>query len=348
MRSPSTSRPQALFEHGRKRDEKPVAHGPLARPENLASLARLNTRFHEFVDYASTFLNHSSNSTSWYARCFANYRKYVSEGLALPPDEFEARARAIEEWVRWNRRAGTMSDITINNYWRGLRVFFKDVEARDGLESPFAKTKAPGFRDAAPKALEEVACARILAAADSYPWPAPYREYKRMLGVAVVAVMLYAGLRRAEVVKLQYVDLQEKTIRIVGGKGKCGGRDRVAYVSPDLKRILIAFLQERRRAGIVQPELFVSLRSKQGITLVMLRRLLEKLSRAAGVRFSAHMLRHSFVTHLLHSGVDLHLVRDLAGHRQISTTLNYLRVFDEDLEQAITRLKYRPDGNRGR
>ena len=58
------------------------------------------------------------------------------------------------------------------------------------------------------------------------------------------------------------------------------------------------------------------------------------------MKFSSHVLRHSFVSHLLHAGVDLHLVRDLAGHRNISTTLGYLRVFDEDLEAAIKRLKY--------
>ncbi len=340
MYFPHTARPKADFARNPDNAEQPLAVDGTPHPENVASLERLDARFAEFVDYAKTFMNHSENSLRWYRRSYANFRHYLDEGRALSPEAFEERIRAIDEWIRWNRRRENIADISINTNWRGLRMFFKDLETRDLVPSPFRGMRAPGFRDAAPKALDANSCVRILAAAENYPWPDTHRSFKRALGVAVVGVMLYAGLRRGEVVRLQFGDIQGTTLRIIGGKGKFGGRDRVAYVSPDLQRILFAYLQERRRLGITQPELFVSMRTHGGLTLEMLRRILKKIAGAAGVKFSAHVLRHSFVSHLLHAGVDLHLVRDLAGHRNISTTLGYLRVFDEDLEAAIKRLKY--------
>lgn len=335
-------RPSAVSPSAVQSEESHSALTGTPRPENERFLTRMDARFAEFIDYATTCINQSQHSVQWYRRAYVRYRAYVAEGLPLDPTDFEARALAIEEWVRAMRRDGRVRDVSIATYWRGLKRFFKDVEQRDGHASPFQGLKQPGFRDAAPKALDGDACLRISEAARNYPWPSPHRDYKRSLGAAVVGLMLYAGLRRSEVVRLQLADVEEGTIRIVAGKGKFGGRDRAAYVSPDLRRVLHEYVRERGRVGVTAPELFVSLRGQRPFTLNLLRRLLERLSVAAGVKFSAHMLRHSFVSHLLHSGVPLHLTQRLAGHRSITTTMGYLRIFDADLASAIRELRFDP------
>ena len=51
-------------------------------------------------------------------------------------------------------------------------------------------------------------------------------------------------------------------------------------------------------------------------------------------RVSPHTLRHTFATHLVRAGVGLVTIRDLLGHRLITSTQIYLHVTAEDLRAA--------------
>jgi len=54
-------------------------------------------------------------------------------------------------------------------------------------------------------------------------------------------------------------------------------------------------------------------------------------------RVSPHQLRHTFATHLIKAGVGLVTVRDLLGHRQITSTQIYIHLTAQDLRHAAQR-----------
>ena len=55
-----------------------------------------------------------------------------------------------------------------------------------------------------------------------------------------------------------------------------------------------------------------------------------------------HILRHSFATHLLDEGVDIHVVRELLGHESIRSTARYTRVSKKRIRETPSPLDLLP------
>jgi integrase/recombinase XerD len=63
------------------------------------------------------------------------------------------------------------------------------------------------------------------------------------------------------------------------------------------------------------------------------------LEKAGLPKIRPHDLRHSFVSNLVAAGVDLKTVQELAGHRDISTTLGYMHLRTERLQAGVKALE---------
>ena len=93
--------------------------------------------------------------------------------------------------------------------------------------------------------------------------------------------------------------------------------------------------RQARGAGKPQDPFFRS-RLKKGLTRNGVYQRVRCYAQQAGIhkRVSPHQLRHTFATHLVQEGVDLVTIRDLLGHRLITSTQIYLHVSALDLREA--------------
>jgi site-specific recombinase XerD len=74
----------------------------------------------------------------------------------------------------------------------------------------------------------------------------------------------------------------------------------------------------------------------------MLTDLLRRVARRSNLRYSgAHVLRHTFCSHLAMRAAPMFAIQELAGHRDLSTTQRYMHLSPSALTDAI-RLLERP------
>ena len=73
-------------------------------------------------------------------------------------------------------------------------------------------------------------------------------------------------------------------------------------------------LSTDRRAGVVR---------RHHVSESVVQKAVGNAARAAGTHkpVSAHTLRHTFATHLLLNGVDIHQIQEYLGHAHVETTM---------------------------
>lgn len=150
----------------------------------------------------------------------------------------------------------------------------------------------------------------------------------------LLALAYSAGLRMNEVrvLKIADIDLDRKQIHVRQGKGK---KDRYVVLSNLIASKFQFYLDALKPAVYLfegqTPGEPMGERSVQYV----INEALQKTNIKKAV--SMHTLRHSFATHLLEDGVDLHSIQRLLGHSRIETTLVYIHI-----AQIKTKLAHSP------
>ncbi len=137
---------------------------------------------------------------------------------------------------------------------------------------------------------------------------------------AIIAVLLDTGIRLAELIGLQPADLlvDDGLLKITGK----GDKERMVPVSSSVSAYLSAWLHIR---GDQPGPLFWL--SRDGVKM-----LLRRIQRETGLHLHSHKLRHTAATKLVRSGLDLHTVRRILGHNQLSTVEIYLSLSNDDIK----------------
>lgn len=153
-------------------------------------------------------------------------------------------------------------------------------------------------------------------------------------------VMYGAGLRISEAIALEVRDIDgaRGVLQVRHGKGD---KAREAKLSPTLYEWLRQYWARERPP---LPYLFASPKTGKLPRPATVRKALARAAKEAWVkkRVTPHVLRHSFATHLLDEGTDVHVVRALLGHASIQTTARYARVTQKRVRETPSPLDLLP------
>src|SRR6266545_2698491 len=201
-----------------------------------------------------------------------------------------------------------------------LKCFFRFlVEEERIVRDPALPLRTPKKREALPDTLTMTELERLLAqpARDDL-WERHFAgkaERDRLL----LALMAYAGLRRSELLGLDWddVDLERRLLRVRKAKG---GRQRTLPIHPALAPLFLDYLQCRARDP--EPALFTGVQGRRLSQTIMTQTFL-RYARAAGVterkRVTPHTFRHVFASELLRAGANLRQIQELLGHKHLDS-----------------------------
>lgn len=279
----------------------------------------------------------------------------------------------MRAWRHARQRDDGAAPATINRGLSALRSYGGWAVANGLLtEDPTTEIGDVPLPPLAPRSLPPAGVDALLRATRTQKNP-----LQRLHDEALLALLIYAGLRAQEVcdVQLRDVDLAGGTVIVRSGKA---GKARRVPLHSDAQHLLHRYL-----SGVRCPSGLPAVGSSQerepllgriamaaqgrplqpGITQRVVQRTVERLGAQAAAqlrveagreprleqaarlldlaqrveRATPHTLRHSLARRLLASGAHLSEVQRVLGHSRLSTTGIYLTPSENDLREAISR-----------
>lgn len=201
-----------------------------------------------------------------------------------------------------------------------IRSFFKFLYRKEIIDTdPSGRVDSPSIEDKEAAYLTEKQVKHLLDITEkTSPRGSYWRDY------AIILTFVYAGLRLSELVMLNVgdVDLEDGGIKL----NRKGRKIDFLPLNEELGATLREYVGRRKRLDAKTDALFLS---KLGNRLSprSVHYIVKKYLRKAGFtdgKYSAHSLRHTFISLHFKRGTPLSEIQRFAGHKQIQTTQIYI------------------------
>ncbi|MDQ6803648.1 MAG: tyrosine-type recombinase/integrase [Actinomycetota bacterium] len=262
-----------------------------------------------------------------YAHQVRRYLAWLGDRLPVDGDPLadgDARDWAVRDYKRHLKAVERWKPASVNLALAALDSFYTQL----GLGRPIVRRE--DLAKGAPRAISEEEQRRLLRIG----------ERAKARDRAIVVMLLYTGLRLAELVALDVDDVKISPRKgvVVVRSGK-GDAYREVPLNALVRQVLEEWTAERKKRAPEDERGFFLGRSGRRLSKRSVDDVVRGLGEDAGVKLSAHILRHTFLTRMVRQGSDLVLVAELAGHRRLETTRRYSLPSDIDRLLAVENLQ---------
>ena len=223
---------------------------------------------------------------------------------------------------------------TFRNHRQNLKSFFDWCVKRKWVkQNPVDDIEKPKLEKCLPRCLYKEDARLVLGNAACHSWGS---ELERSRNVAMIATMMMAGLRLQELLNLEVsdVNLAGGDILVRQGKGK---KDRLVPMHPKLRDFLRSYLAVKTKWGKPSQWFFTGVKSDKKLLPKDLQRICRKISTASGVKFTPHMLRHTFARELIDNDFNLYKLKEMMGHTDVTTTQRYLAISRQGIKDSLAQ-----------
>jgi integrase/recombinase XerD len=233
---------------------------------------------------------------------------------------WRASQQDLEDWLTTT----TPMASTRNNRITALRHFFLFLESEGHRNNnPTEKVTYYPVPDSLPKALSKEEATKVFQAAKRHSARA----------TALVALMLFGGLRRENARKLRWDQIQPDGWLRFKAKGR---KDHMMALHPKARAALASIVREDPVWVFPSPR-----DNGQPISTAKIAVIIKEVGAEAGVpSLSPHVLRHTFATRMNENGTDLRTIQEAMNHRSIATTERYTRVRSPRVKTAVHKLDF--------
>ena len=161
----------------------------------------------------------------------------------------------------------------------------------------------------------------------------------------IVMLLYSSGMRLSEIANLKITDIDSKSMRIKVVQGK-GAKDRYTILSEqvllELRAYYIIYKPKEYLFNGYKPGTHLGVRTIQHLVQIALAK-----TGLQSKNYTVHTIRHSFATHLVDNGTDLHTVKELLGHSNLQTTMRYMHLSTTRMQGIVNPYDALPQGKQG-
>lgn len=249
---------------------------------------------------------YANNTIKVYVCCFERFMNYFKADLDT------LTVQDIRTYLHYLVDEGS-SNSYINQAINSIKFYFEVVM---GMPHAYYDVERPRKEKKLPVVLSKEEVQMMLSLT------------KNIKHKCIIGLLYSSGMRRSELLqlKLNAIDSSRMMIHIKDAKGN---KDRYTLLSKTLLKDLRIYFKTYRPENYLFESPTRQPYSGSSVGIVV-----RKAGKRAKIakRVTAHVLRHSFATHLLEAGTDIRYIQMLLGHNSTRTTEIYTHIARNNFE----------------
>ena len=281
-----------------------------------------------FFDFLENDKKLSENTLQSYKRHLKQFKKYIDDC-----EIWYSRVKEsdIKEYIAELQESGKKAS-SISRCIASIRSFYQFILKRKKIKvDPTANIQSPKIEKRVPSVLTAKEVELLLNQPKDV-------DLKGIRDKAMLEFAYATGMRVTEIISLNMEDVNLEEGYVIC---KNADRERKIPLGTMSLKALKEYVEEARDILLKSEDeqaLFVNINGTR-LTRQGFWKIIKYYKEQAHIEkdITPHVLRHSFATHLLQNGADLHAIQTMLGHSDISSTQVYMQFQDEGLKDVYKK-----------